>query len=226
MRVRPLSKLTRPLLLLLKLDLAITVLAVAGGIYGFIEYSSLPPGLDPDEVLLTSDLVNGLIGLGQVILAIVLGVFFLRWIYRVNQNLHVLSERPLEFTPGWAVGWYFIPFANLYKPFQVMKEIWIVAHRGESPERSLLNQWWTLWIISQFLGRLAFRIALRAEGREGQTLSNLSFIVSDGFDVALIVVALMLVDRIASAYARNFAETAPLLGPDPNIVRAASQANN
>jgi hypothetical protein len=36
-----------------------------------------------------------------------------RWFY-VSAKINHLSEvKDLEITPGWAVGWYFIPFANL-----------------------------------------------------------------------------------------------------------------
>jgi len=58
------------------------------------------------------------------LLAIFLGVIFLRWIYRTNKNLHVLSSEHMTFSPGWSLGWYFIPVANLFKPYQAMKEIW------------------------------------------------------------------------------------------------------
>ena len=29
-----------------------------------------------------------------------------------------------SFTPGWSVGWFFVPIMNPWKPFQAMREIW------------------------------------------------------------------------------------------------------
>src|SRR5690242_12224870 len=46
-----------------------------------------------------------------------------RWIYRASGNAHTLAN-DLTITPGWAVGWFFIPFANLVRPFESMKETW------------------------------------------------------------------------------------------------------
>jgi len=51
-------------------------------------------------------------------------VVFLIWEYRSFNNLSALEARNLEFSPGWAIGWWFVPFANLFKPFQAMRELW------------------------------------------------------------------------------------------------------
>lgn len=51
-------------------------------------------------------------------------ILLLVWTYKAYTNLHSLKSRDLEYTPGWAVGWWFIPLANLVKPYQVMGELW------------------------------------------------------------------------------------------------------
>ncbi|RYY09693.1 MAG: DUF4328 domain-containing protein, partial [Alphaproteobacteria bacterium] len=45
------------------------------------------------------------------------------WIYRVNANAHSFADG-LTITPGWNVGWFFVPIANLWKPFEGIKEVW------------------------------------------------------------------------------------------------------
>ncbi len=68
----------------------------------------------------------GIIGIAaflEIPLRLATIVLFLIWIYRAFGNLSVLKARNLEFSPGWAVGWWFIPFANLVKPFQVVGEL-------------------------------------------------------------------------------------------------------
>jgi hypothetical protein len=68
----------------------------------------------------------------------------------------------MSISPGWAVGWYFVPFANLVKPFHAMKEIWFASHPSEGgyEEKApmILGWWWGLWIINNILGNIAFRI--------------------------------------------------------------------
>lgn len=53
-------------------------------------------------------------------------------------------------SPGWAVGWYFVPFANLFKPLQAMKEIWLESNRAgtsyESRGSAILGWWWGLFV--------------------------------------------------------------------------------
>jgi len=83
------------------------------------------------------------------------------WIYRANANAHAIGGE-LTITPGWAVGWYFVPFANLVKPFQAMKETWLASHYGSEWDRGdatdLLNWWWGLWILSNFIGNFEWRL--------------------------------------------------------------------
>lgn len=194
--------------MLLKINIVVTSLAVLTGFYDYYSYTNIPAGLDPNETMLPSDAVTGIVGLIQFVLFILLCIYFLRWIYRTNKNLGAYSGEQMSFTPGWSVGWYFIPIANLFKPYQAMKELWNVSHNKESADYVILGWWWFLWILSNFLGRLAFKIVMRADDAEGYILSAVAYIASDGIDVALNIVSLMLVTRIGAAYSRNIVEPA------------------
>lgn len=71
------------------------------------------------------------------------------WQHHAQQNAIVLSGGGLRFTPGWAVGWWFIPIANLWKPFQTVRELWKASHGGgwqTVATWSLLGWWWATWI--------------------------------------------------------------------------------
>ena len=208
MTIKPLAKLTRLLVVLLKVEIGLQLIAVFVGVFCWFEYSHLAANVDAGETLLASDLANGIVGLFQLLLAVFLGVTFLRWIYRANKNLHVLSSEPLTFSPGWSVGWYFIPIASLFKPYQAMKEIWSAAHRGAAGGGSLIGWWWGLWIVSTFLGRIAMKLALRAKDAQGYGRSAIAYILSDALYIALDIVALMLVTAIAQAYTENYVEPA------------------
>lgn len=95
-------------------------------------------------------------------------IFFLIWLNRANKNLPALKADNLEFSSGWAVGWWFIPFANLVKPYQVVKEIWIQSDPDFDANLQFLsssvsapfyiNAWWTLWIISNISANFINRI--------------------------------------------------------------------
>lgn len=206
MDLKPHGKLTGTLRVLLKITIGVTAVAILAGLYDFYSYSTLPSDVDANDTILPSDVVTGIVGLVQMVLGIVTGITFLRWIYRSNKNLRMLSDEAMTFTPGWSVGWYFVPFANLYKPYQVMKEIWIVSHKSEAGDHAVVGWWWALWLISNVLGRLAFKLVMRADDASGYAASAMTYIISDGLDVILNVVALNMVTRIGAAYSRNIVE--------------------
>src|SRR5207237_10475885 len=64
------------------------------------------------------------------------------WIYRTNANAHSFST-DMTITPGWSVGWFFIPFANLVMPYRGVQETWRESHeragRFEDVDSSLLG---------------------------------------------------------------------------------------
>ena len=59
-------------------------------------------------------------------------VVFGTWIYRAAANVDAASVPGFRFTPGWAVGWHFVPIANLFKPFGAMRQIWNASHGNET----------------------------------------------------------------------------------------------
>jgi hypothetical protein len=113
-------------------------------------------------------LAAGLVYLAYTATFIASVVVVAMWIHRAHANLHDAGVDGLEFTPGWAVGWYFIPFANLFKPFQSMRELWTASHgennqfAGETP--SEVKTWWAAWIIGNILSTVSARILLMGEG--------------------------------------------------------------
>src|SRR5687768_18623297 len=55
-------------------------------------------------------LVVGLAYIAFFLMFVVSVVVVALWIHRAHANLRDAGVGGLEFTPGWAVGWYFIPF--------------------------------------------------------------------------------------------------------------------
>jgi hypothetical protein len=55
--------------------------------------------------------------------AVVGAITFFMWLYRAYYNLEVVKVKGLSVTAGWAVGWFFIPFANLYYIVVVLNDL-------------------------------------------------------------------------------------------------------
>ena len=117
-----------------------------------------PPGSALETTLLP---IVALISTAALIAAV---VFVAMWTHRANKNLRDHGA-DLEYTPGWAVGWYFIPFANLVKPFHAAREIWNASIHGagvRSDESDpLLTRWWATWIV----GSIVSNAGVRLEGK-------------------------------------------------------------
>lgn len=123
--------------------------------------------LGDGESIETALILLGLVAMVELAGRFFCVIFFLIWLSRAYKNLPVLGARHLEFSPGWAVGWWFIPFANLVKPYQVVRELYSesdpanrdVASYGSQPPVSfeLLGFWWGTFIT--------FGIALRISDR-------------------------------------------------------------
>jgi len=74
------------------------------------------------------------------------------WIHRAHANLVIADRGGLEYTPGWAIGWFAVPIANLFKPFQAMRELWNASEgaldRYDDAATGLLWVWWFGWLLS------------------------------------------------------------------------------
>lgn len=96
-------------------------------------------------------------------------LFFSIWIHRAATNVRTFGQRNLQFTPGWCVGWWFVPFASLFKPLQAVKEVWRAsdpetvggdgsAWMGSPQAPSSFGMWWGFWIAGEVLNRISARI--------------------------------------------------------------------
>jgi hypothetical protein len=68
------------------------------------------------------------------------------------------------YAPGWAVGYFFIPILNLFRPYQVAKEvaegsdpasIGDVSSQPNVGQKPPIGVWWTMWIITGLLSQSA-----------------------------------------------------------------------
>jgi hypothetical protein len=135
-------------------------------------------------------------------------IAFLMWIHRAHRNLPSLGARDLRFTPGWAVGWFFIPIMNLFRPYQVMREVWAESDPAAltpdpwsgdpSPPRgsSLVGWWWGLYLIMEFVNQAAFRASIRAETPEASLAAEWVSMVGDLITFPAAIVAIRLVQII------------------------------
>jgi hypothetical protein len=120
------------------------------------------------------------------------------WIYRTNANAHAMGG-DVSITPGWAVGWFAVPFASLILPYQGVSETWLASHEmaGLDGEAGLplVRWWWGLWLVSGFVGYGTFFMARDPELVEAESYA---LVVAALFQVALSLVLIRLMRRLAA----------------------------
>ncbi len=162
-------------------------------------------------------------------------ILFLMWVHRAYKNLPALKAQHLEFSPGWAVGYFFIPILNLFYPYRVMKEIWRKSDpEFEDPDHYLspptgvsiiIPLWWGAWLASTFVDRIVFRLLLGE--RDPAKLFYLAQlgIASSLLNIVSCVLAILVVREInARQEARALRFLAPQTPPPPPIFQQGNMA--
>ncbi len=199
---------------LLIATLALSVVAAVSGLLQIELLSRAASAGISNAEAAANDSRQQLIGVLQILVFLGTAVAFLIWLHRTHKNLPALGGRELKYTPGWAVGGFFVPFLNLVRPLQVMREVWHgsdpagferdvgaggPAIRNQLGTPSLVGWWWALFLFSSFLGNITARMA----SASNQTLAQLQalsalLVFSDLLDVPSALVAIRLIGRVTS----------------------------
>jgi hypothetical protein len=147
--------------------LAVTALiCIAGTISAIVQYSSLEQLPDGSFAVTgagaTIEQASRLLSFAAICVWIGTVVTFSMWTHRAARNLPALGARGLKYTPGWAVGWFFIPLAHLVMPYFVAAEIWRESDpaqkhldaQGGKTTSPLVASWWFTYVIQAVLPTL------------------------------------------------------------------------
>jgi hypothetical protein len=192
----------------LTVKILLIVGAVAAGISLLAEALSLVfPPLTEDQELgdnpigVAVSLIIFLLAILELIIYITTVVFFLMWLYRAHDNLRAFNPwgRP-EYSPGWAVGSFFIPFVNLVVPYRAVKEVW---QKSWPPDEALLSEpgppasfplWWMFWLLALFVARISWRVTFNESVPE--STATMVSIVASALHVVAAFFAYLVVDAI------------------------------
>jgi serine/threonine-protein kinase len=98
------------------------------------------------------------IGALQAAWFLVTAALWLAWFRRAYRNLPALGARRLRFRPWWAVGAWLLPVFSLFRPKQVLNDIWRASDPDLPPDQAatwrgrpvaeLLGWWWLAFVAS------------------------------------------------------------------------------
>jgi Domain of unknown function (DUF4328) len=187
-------------------------------------YFPYPVTLDQGESMSIWLLFAGLWALIRLPVFILTVVFFLIWLNRSYKNLTPLGARQLEHTSGWAVGYWFIPFVSLFKPFQVVRETWKKSAPNGDPQfgftdetgtPGLLGTWWALWILSTITANVSVLVEMM-DNKETAPVAMALSVVSDFLSVLAAIAAIMVVRGITSRQQGRYEKAGNLfVGQEP-----------
>lgn len=121
--------------------------------------------LVPENELTSNDFRHRILGIINTVAFVFSAVCFLIWFHQAHTNLKALGVVGLTYTSGWAVGCWFVPILNFYRPVQIAQEIWrqsdpaMSRSADSAPSSPLIGMWWVTWMASNVIGymRCGFR---------------------------------------------------------------------
>lgn len=125
------------------------------------------------ETLTFYDELVGFLAIGNLFIFFFTAVTFIRWMLAafdilVSRGMIMPYERSFI---AWA---FFIPIANLVRPYQAISSIFDGATQmaGVEPtrERSFILPWWLLYIIGGVLGNISLQLSINAASVEDFTI--------------------------------------------------------
>jgi len=153
----------------------VLILDVISSISSGMQYNLLQTaengGLITNEAATANDLRESVIGIIYFIAYLTSAIAFIMWFRRAYFNLHQKFDN-LSFGEGWAAGSWFVPIVNLYRPYQIMQELYkktkkhidSLAHTGHiNLSAKALGLWWGLWITNNVIGQVSYRISKYAD---------------------------------------------------------------
>ena len=131
------------------------------------------------------------------------GIVFLIWFHRAYANLEPLGAGRLTYSAGWAVGCWFVPILNLFRPVQIAQTIWRNSdpdavtkediRLAASANSALIGGWWAMWLISNVLSRISASMAGAVKSPESLKAATVASMIAEWATTLAALLALAVV---------------------------------
>jgi len=205
--LKPNQQQSKNLIILIWVVLILDVVSFVSSYYQYTLLQAIANGNNfPVETLTANDTRERFIALAYLVAFIISAITFVEWFRRAYYNLHQKVSH-LSHSEGWAAGSWFVPIINVYRPYQIMKELYretkeYLTHNGIEINQTLstkyLGLWWTLWLTNGVIGNGLFRLSMKAK-----TFDQLTSITSGYMILHIIGIILALITlKVISDYAK------------------------
>lgn len=169
--MHPDSQKAKHAILLIWIILALEIISLASSYlqYNLLESAQAGTAITA-EAAAANDARESMIGYVYLGAYVISAIFFIRWF---KSAYHTLLQKveTLSLGEGWTIGGWFVPILNLFRPYQMMKEMYVetsallLANQHETGsilKPKYVGIWWTLWIINNVTAQISLRVTLSA----------------------------------------------------------------
>lgn len=158
-----------------------------------------------EEEINHNDTREGIISIIQSIIYIISVFLFFYWFRRAYANLERAGVK-INNDESWAIWGFIVPIISLFKPFQIMKEIWVktqkIIKKFDKSFDTNYNTvpiilWWILFIGSNIIGRYILKNSFKEDTIESLTDLTKANLISDSIQIIEALLVLFLVTRIS-----------------------------
>jgi hypothetical protein len=185
---------------------AVDFMAVFVDLHEYVLFVRLETEDVPLSELEASDTRRIIVGSAQLAALTATAFFFIRWLHHAYRNLRALGAGNLRYATATAVWSWFVPILNLWRPKQVVNDVWRASDPDAPADQSdgawwgtgvpaLLAAWWALWVVLNFAYNADYRIYARAETLDELQFSAAFTAAVDGLSAITALFALAVVRR-------------------------------
>ncbi|MFF3325409.1 DUF4328 domain-containing protein [Streptomyces sp. NPDC002889] len=166
----------------------------------------------------TAELLLGFASGLQRLTFLATAVVFIVWFHRVTRNAGAFAPDLPAHGPGWAIGGWFVPVAQLWIPRGIAAQVWQASRKDpytgrEHASSTLLNVWWGSCIAVLALSCFAEWRFDMAESPKELFTATATLVLADVLDTAAAVLAIRLVHKLT-----QMQHAKALRGPEPVAV--------
>lgn len=178
----------------------VDVFALGADVFQYVVMGDVAAGRTGDDVLDradTSDLLMGVAGVAQGFSLVACAVLFVVWLWRVRVNAEVFAPNGHSKARGWVIGGWVVPIVSLWYPRRVVLDVWDASRpAGRTDGHALVNSWWTLWLLTNTVGRILYSQAETAHTSQEIRDATILMVVADAVDLAAAALAVLLVLKV------------------------------
>ena len=179
----------------------------------------------PDNELAINYFLDGLVFLVFLGVYITVVVLFCVFINVTRKNARALGSEGMRFSPGWTVGYFFIPIINLFRPYQAVTEIVKASdpdvavdsqYGWRESSSAITGWWWATWLTAGVTRNFANRFyAFRVDTLEKAIKAEVASIGAQSLYIIAAILAICVVYTIHTRQTRKAANRAQALSIPP-----------